>query len=121
LHADYKDGRVLLRWKAATDNEVVYGYQVFRAEVAAGGGAELLSLPMTHFASVRGASTRFEDARVIGGTAYTYAVRPYDLAGNRGPLTPSVKVVVPNEHVAPADEPKVAKDPGAVEGCTSVT
>jgi hypothetical protein len=112
FRADYKDGRALLRWKAATDNEVVYGYQVFRAE----GG-----LPMSHYASVRGASTRFEDARVIGGASYTYAVRPYDLAGNRGPLTPSARVAVPEEHVAPADEPGVAKDPGAVEGCTSVT
>ena len=78
LTAEYKDGRVLLRWKAATDNEQMYGYQVFRAE--AGG-------PLVHFASTRAASARFEDPRVIGGETYSYAVRPYDLAGNRGQMT----------------------------------
>jgi 2,4-dienoyl-CoA reductase-like NADH-dependent reductase (Old Yellow Enzyme family) len=114
LRVEYKDGRVLLRWKAATDNETVYGYQVMRGE----GG-----LPMTHYASVRGASTRFEDARVIGGASYAYAVRPYDLAGNRGPMSPSVAVDVPSEHLAPAEPSslEVAKDPGAVEACTAVT
>ena len=114
LTVEYKDGRVLLSWKAATDNEVVYGYQIMRGE----GG-----LPMSHFASVRSASTRFEDPRVIGGASYSYSVRPYDLAGNRGPMSPSVKVDVPNEHVAAAEtsQLKVARDPGAVEGCTSVT
>ena len=30
--AELKDGRVLLRWIAATDNEGMYGYQVLRAE-----------------------------------------------------------------------------------------
>src|SRR5688572_8280559 len=29
VRAEYKDGRVLLRWSAATDNEAMYGYQVF--------------------------------------------------------------------------------------------
>jgi 2,4-dienoyl-CoA reductase-like NADH-dependent reductase (Old Yellow Enzyme family) len=114
LRAEYKDGRVLLRWKAATDNETVYGYQVMRGESG---------VPMSHYASVRAASTRFEDARVIGGGAYTYAVRPYDLAGNRGPMSPSVSVAVPSEHLAPAapSSLEVAKDPGAVEGCAAVT
>jgi hypothetical protein len=114
VRVEYKDGRVLLRWKAAIDNETVYGYQVMRGE----GG-----LPMTHYASVRAASTRFEDPRVIGGASYAYAVRPYDLAGNRGPMSPSVRVVVPAEHLAPADPSSldVAKDPGAVEGCAVVT
>jgi 2,4-dienoyl-CoA reductase-like NADH-dependent reductase (Old Yellow Enzyme family) len=83
LSAEYKDGRVLLRWHAATDNEAVYGYQVFRAE---SGGI------LTHRASVRARSERFEDPGVIGGAKYTYAVRPYDLAGNRGPMSPSVEV-----------------------------
>src|SRR4029077_13106672 len=32
LTAEYKEGLVLLRWKSATDNEAVYGYQVFRAQ-----------------------------------------------------------------------------------------
>jgi dimethylglycine catabolism A len=114
LTVEYKDGRVLLRWKAATDNEQMYGYQIFRGEEGA---------PLAHFASTRAASARFEDARVIGGETYSYAVRPYDLAGNRGEITATVTVVVPREHVLPADPVhlQVAKDPGAIEGCAAVT
>jgi 2,4-dienoyl-CoA reductase-like NADH-dependent reductase (Old Yellow Enzyme family) len=86
LVADYKDGRVLLRWAPATDNEAVYGYQVFRAM----GEGILL-----HHASARAASARYEDARVVGGETYRYAVRPYDLAGNRGPVSATVHVAIP--------------------------
>ena len=112
--AEYKDGRVLVRWKAATDNEQMYGYQIFRAEG---------DLPLAHFASTRATSTRFEDARVLGGERYQYAVRPYDLAGNRGPSSALVTVAIPEEHVAPLDPVhlKVARDPGAIDGCVAVT
>ena len=84
--AELKEGKVLLRWLAATDNEGMYGYQVLRAE----GDGILL-----HHASVRAGSLRYEDARVLGGTRYRYAVRPYDLAGNRGAASPTVTVQVP--------------------------
>ncbi len=86
LRAECKEGRVVLRWSAATDNEAVYGYQVFRGEA---GGI------LSHHASVRAASTRYEDARVVSGGGYRYALRPYDLAGNRGPLSAPIDVVVP--------------------------
>ncbi len=89
VHADYKDGRVLVRWQAALDDEGMYGYQVFRAE-----GEGILR----HHASVRAASTRYEDARVVSGRRYRYAVRPYDLAGNRGPMSPTVDVLVSESH-----------------------
>ncbi len=89
LRAEYSQGRVLLRWIAATDNEGMYGYQVLRGE----GESGLLA----HHASVRERSLRFEDPRVAGGRTYRYAVRPYDLAGNRGPTSPSVLVSVPAE------------------------
>ena len=92
LVGDPKDGRVLLRWKAATDNEAMYGYQVLRGEDLGGNAGALL----THHASVRALSTRYEDARVIPGLTYRYAVRPYDLAGNRGPLSPTIQVRIPN-------------------------
>jgi 2,4-dienoyl-CoA reductase-like NADH-dependent reductase (Old Yellow Enzyme family) len=111
LAAEYKEGRVLLRWRAAADNEAVYGYQVFRAEEDG---------ILTHFSSVRAASTRFEDARVMGGVAYQYALRPYDLAGNRGPMSPTVKVIVPDEHVSADWEVRVARDPAKLEACTGV-
>jgi hypothetical protein len=79
IHAEYK----ILRWHPATDNEAIYGYEVLRA---VGEGI------LVHAASVRGVSQRYEDARVLGGETYRYAVRPYDLAGNRGPLSPAVAV-----------------------------
>ncbi len=87
VSAEYKDGRVLLRWTAASDNEAMYGYQVFRAEGAAG--------ILMHHASVRAVSTRYEDARVVAGGIYKYALRPYDLAGNRGDITDSIVIQVP--------------------------
>ncbi len=88
LRAECKEGKVLLRWTAASDNEAMYGYQVFRGERSATGGA------LVHHASVRAASTRYEDSRVVTGGEYRYAVRPYDLAGNRGPMTDVVSVRV---------------------------
>jgi dimethylglycine catabolism A len=87
LTAQAKDGKILLRWRAATDNEAMYGYQVFRGE----GDSGLLA----HHASVRALSTRYEDLRVLPGATYRYAVRPYDLAGNRGPMSPTIGVTVP--------------------------
>ncbi|CAN5491456.1 hypothetical protein BH09MYX1_BH09MYX1_22230 [soil metagenome] len=85
LTAEASAGRVLLRWHAATDNEGMYGYQVLRAE----GDGILL-----HHASVRAASLRYEDARVVTGLRYRYAVRPYDLAGNRGAVSKAVVVMM---------------------------
>jgi 2,4-dienoyl-CoA reductase-like NADH-dependent reductase (Old Yellow Enzyme family) len=112
LSAEYREGRVLLRWTAAKDNEALYGYQVFRAE---GDGV------LVHHASVRAASTRFEDARVIGASRYKYALRPYDLAGNRGPMSPAVDVAVPDERVSPDGQPRIERDPGALDACTATT
>ncbi len=85
LTAEVSAGRVLLRWHAATDNEAVYGYQVLRAE---GDGI------LVHHASVRAASLRYEDARVVSGVRYRYAVRPYDMAGNRGPPSPTQSIMM---------------------------
>ncbi len=106
LAAEVAGGRVVLRWRAATDNEAVYGYELLRAEP----GSLLL-----HYASIRGASLRFEDLRVVGGATYRYAIRPYDLAGNRGPLTPSIDVTVPDDF-APSRAPA---DPSACVGVRS--
>ncbi len=91
LRAEWKDGRVLLRWHAATDNEAMYGYQVFRAEELGEGSGVLL-----HHASVRARSERYEDTRAMPGVRYRYAVRPYDLAGNRGPMSATVAISVPD-------------------------
>ncbi len=85
LTAEASAGRVLLRWHAASDNEAVYGYQVLRAERDG---------ILLHYASVRAGSLRYEDARVVTGMRYRYAVRPYDLAGNRGPVSPTIAVMM---------------------------
>lgn len=108
VRAEYASGRVLLRWQPATDNEAMYGYQVFRAE----GDGEL-----THLASVRAQSNRFEDARVMGGSVVRYAVVPYDLAGNRGERSPEVSIAIPDEHIPPAHLPETDRDPGSRMGC----
>ncbi len=96
LTAEHKEGRVLLRWKAATDDAGMYGYQVFRGEHLGDVGSEegAASL-LVHHASVRALSARYEDARVLPGTTYRYAVKPYDLAGNRGPMSATATVHVP--------------------------
>jgi len=105
LTAEHKNGRVLLRWHAATDRGGMYGYQVFRGEeigvgdettgvgrdASGASGAHLI-----HHASVRALSARYEDARVVPGARYRYAVKPYDLAGNRGTMSETVAVTVPN-------------------------
>ena len=92
LRGEYKDGRVLLRWAEATDNEAMYGYQVFRSEREL--DRELDTAPF-HISSVRAASRRYEDSRVLPGGVYTYSLKPYDLAGNRGVASGTVTVHVP--------------------------
>jgi 2,4-dienoyl-CoA reductase-like NADH-dependent reductase (Old Yellow Enzyme family) len=101
LTAEHKQGRVVVRWKAATDADGMYGYQVFRGEeigvasggTRAGGGSGAL---LVHHASVRALSARYEDSRVVPGARYHYAVKPYDLAGNRGPMSETAVVHVPD-------------------------
>jgi 2,4-dienoyl-CoA reductase-like NADH-dependent reductase (Old Yellow Enzyme family) len=102
LSAEYDGGRVLLQWRAATDNEELYGYEVFRA---AGAGTAI------HRASVRAASRRYEDPMVMPGATYTYVLRPYDLAGNRGTESGSVTVHVPHDASAP-------ETTSAADGCS---
>lgn len=86
LTGEVTSGKVLLRWHAAADAGGMYGYQVFRADPLKTGGV------LVHHASVRARSLRYEDARVVPGERYRYAVRPYDLAGNRGPMSEVVEV-----------------------------
>src|SRR5690606_5068350 len=45
-------GRVVLTWRSASDNEGMYGYQLFRSQH---------DRPFVHYASLRTRSTRFED------------------------------------------------------------
>lgn len=78
-------GRVELHWDAATDNEAVYGYDVLRG---VGDG------PLEHLRSVRGPRTSFSDEKAVHGERYRYAVRAYDLAGNRSALSEELAVAL---------------------------
>ncbi len=115
LTADASQGRVLLRWHAAKDNEDIYGYEIFRAAFA---GANATPALFTHYASVRAGSLRFEDARVLPGDSYAYEVRPYDLAGNRGPRSNMVRATVTGE---PQDASSAPEDPSRVDACVGRT
>lgn len=95
LRASCTDGRVLLRFPRAEAPGGLYGYEVLRAD---GEGAELV-----HYASVRARSERFEDARIVAGGRYGYALRPYDLGGRRGPATATAWLDVPADHVPAGD------------------
>ncbi len=110
IRAEYNNGRVVLRWEAAVDPEGLYGYEIFRGEGTA---------PLSHYASIRAASLRFEDARVLGGTRVRYALRPYDLAGNRGASSEEVELFVPAEHRTPTRLAVLPVDsnPGAAAAC----
>lgn len=113
LRAEATRGRVLLRWHAASDNEAMYGYEVRRAE----GDGHFM-----HYASVRAASERFEDAHVAPGEHLRYQVVPYDLAGNRGPESEVVEVSVPSDLGRGRALPLVgggAVDPAAEPGCVA--
>ncbi|MBI3653244.1 MAG: NADH:flavin oxidoreductase [Acidobacteria bacterium] len=65
-------GQIYLEWNAATDNEAIYGYEIFRREDD-GDYARLHAIKRTHF----------YDTQVVGGRSYSYYVQAYDLAGNR--------------------------------------
>ncbi|MCC6574036.1 MAG: NADH:flavin oxidoreductase [Planctomycetes bacterium] len=74
LKIEHKNGRIYLRWNAASDNEGVYGYDVFRAE----GAGEFMRLT-----AVPGGLTTFIDGGCAPGVGYRYQVKAYDFAGNR--------------------------------------
>ena len=111
IRVEYKDGRVLLRWSSATDNEALYGYELFRGV----GSAEL-----THHASVRASSTRFEDSRVLGGETYRYALVPYDLAGNRAKRSEVAELVIPVEHPDASEPVPLSTRLSILDGCASI-
>lgn len=82
LRASWERGQVVLSWEPAA-SEALHGYDLLRAE----GDGELC-----HLSSIRARSTRFEDRSVVAGARYRYALRAYDMAGNRGPLCPPVEI-----------------------------
>lgn len=81
LTADGSKGRIDLKWRAATDNEQVYGYDIWRS--ANDGEFERID-------AVPAPVTRYQDGSSIKGVPYRYYVQGYDLAGNR--TSPSAAV-----------------------------
>jgi len=74
--------RVVLTWHAATDNDGVAGYTVYR------GGAAI--------ATVFGSASGYTDHSVSPGKTYTYAVAAFDASGNRSARTKGVPVTTPS-------------------------
>lgn len=74
-------GQIYLEWNEATDNEAIYGYEIFRREDD-GEFKRLHAIKRSHF----------YDIYVVGGRRYSYYVRAYDLAGNRSDQSNEVTV-----------------------------
>lgn len=95
LTATWTRGKLALKWRAATDNEQVYGYDVWRrdggdSESSGGANGSALSKPtglekrgFRRITAVPGGLTAFSDMEAIQGEAYQYCVTAYDLGGNR--------------------------------------
>ena len=85
LQADGTKGRASLKWNAATDNEAIYGYDIWRAVGDA---------PFERIDAVPAPVTAYHDATAIEGLAYRYYVQGYDLAGSRTPPSETVDAQV---------------------------
>jgi len=77
LTAAHDHGRIVLRWRPATDNEGVYGYDVWRQEL--GQWRRVVAMP----AGV----TQYNDVSASPGINYAYKVQAYDFAGNRSEVS----------------------------------
>lgn len=98
LTAKEMTGQVYLEWKEASDNEEIYGYEIFRSE----DGREFERLNAIK-------RTHTYDMTVVGGRRYAYYVRAYDLAGNRS--APSNEASVTLSRVAPGNAGDTAAPP----------
>lgn len=85
LKAEWKAGKVQLVWSAASDNEEVYGYEVWRRE-------DLADAEFERVTALPGRVTRYADVEASEGESYAYRVRAYDLAGNRSAWSGTVEV-----------------------------
>lgn len=93
LTADGGKGRISLKWRAATDNEAVYGYDIWRAVGEHGEFERVDAVPAP--------VTMYHDRTAVEGLTYRYLVRGYDLAGNRTPPTKTVTARVEPSPIGP--------------------
>jgi 2,4-dienoyl-CoA reductase-like NADH-dependent reductase (Old Yellow Enzyme family) len=87
-----ENGQLRLTWEAAIDDEGLYGYEVFRS---------INDGPFAHLAS--SLTTSHVEAHALAGNRYAYCVRPYDLAGNRGPKSNLAEITIPPGFEVPPD------------------
>lgn len=85
LTADGTKGRIDLKWAPASDNEGVYGYDIWRA-LGEGEFERIDAVPAP--------VTRYQDGTAVEGTEYAYRVQGYDYAGNRTPCSETVHAKV---------------------------
>jgi dimethylglycine catabolism A len=88
LKADVSRGRVSLDWQAATDNEAMSGYDIWRA-VGEGEFERIDAVPSP--------VTKYHDSTTVRGVSYRYFVKGYDLAGNRTAPSEQCTVELPVE------------------------
>ncbi|MCI0606027.1 NADH:flavin oxidoreductase [bacterium] len=81
LEAAYENGQIFLKWNSATDDEQIYGYEIYRS---VDGGAP------DHVTSVK--RTTFYDLDVVAGKTYSYYIVAYDLAGNHSAPSNTVEI-----------------------------
>ena len=86
LTAQALTGQIYLEWQEATDNEAIYGYEIFRRE----DGEEYKRLGAIK-------RTHFYDLTVIGGRTFSYYIQAYDLAGNRSEQSNEVTLPLSRE------------------------
>lgn len=86
LTASTDHGRVSLKWGAATDNEAVYGYDIWRATAQA---------EFERIDAIPAPVTAYHDATAVAGLKYRYFVKAYDLGGNRSPASNLVEAALP--------------------------
>jgi 2,4-dienoyl-CoA reductase-like NADH-dependent reductase (Old Yellow Enzyme family) len=84
LIAEEKVGQIYLEWQEATDNEGIYGYEIFRSE----DGSEFKRLHAVK-------RSHFYDMSVVGGRVYSYYLRAYDYAGNRSEKSNKATMSIP--------------------------
>lgn len=102
------NGRVRLKWEKAVDRRGMYGYEIFRS---VNGG------PFSHINSHKATATVCVDDDALAGNRYAYFVRPFDLAGNRGPDSNIVEVTIAKKFEGLPDK-EIVLD-GKVEAQTS--
>ena len=85
LTASLSGFSVRLAWTAATDDQAVAGYTVYRGGVAVGTSA----------------TTSYTDTAAPPGRASSFSVRARDASGNLGPASNTVSVTLPADTTAP--------------------